>query len=65
MLHIPLLNQSQELAQYVNLFRTMDAFKLVATAGLVMFFQQWTGIDSSKLFMSCLSREHERHPELI
>lgn len=36
-----------ELAQYTNIFRTKDAFKRVATAGLIMFFQQWSGIDSS------------------
>ena len=38
----------REFAQYSNLFRTKDAFKRVAIASLVMFFQQWTGIDSSK-----------------
>jgi hypothetical protein len=39
----------RELAQYTNIFRTKDSFKRVAIAGLVMFFQQWSGIDSSKL----------------
>ena len=38
----------REFAQYSNVFRTKDAFKRVAIASLVMFFQQWTGIDSSK-----------------
>lgn len=38
----------REFAQYSNVFRTKDAFKRVALASLVMFFQQWTGIDSSK-----------------
>lgn len=37
----------RELAQYVNCVRTKDNFKRVATAWLVMFFQQWSGIDSS------------------
>ncbi|OCL05260.1 quinate permease [Glonium stellatum] len=36
----------REFAQYTNLFRTIDAFKRVSIASLVMFFQQWTGIDS-------------------
>lgn len=36
----------RELAQYANIFRTKDNFKRVAIAGLVMFFQQWSGIDS-------------------
>lgn len=38
----------REFAQYSNIFRTKAAFKRVALASLVMFFQQWTGIDSSK-----------------
>ena len=29
-----------QLAQYANCFRTMDNFKRIATAWLVMFFQQ-------------------------
>lgn len=37
----------RELAQYANIFRSKDSFKRVAIAGLVMFFQQWSGIDSS------------------
>ncbi|PQE20087.1 quinate permease protein [Rutstroemia sp. NJR-2017a BBW] len=36
----------RELAQYINIFRTMDNFKRVATAWLIMFFQQWSGIDA-------------------
>jgi MFS family permease len=46
----------RELAQYTNIFRTKDSFKRVATAGLIMFFQQWSGIDSSMAtFSSYLS----------
>ncbi|PQE22199.1 Quinate permease protein [Rutstroemia sp. NJR-2017a WRK4] len=36
----------REFAQYSNIFRSKDSFKRVAIASLVMFFQQWTGIDS-------------------
>lgn len=36
----------REFAQYANIFRSKDNFKRVAIAGLVMFFQQWSGIDS-------------------
>jgi hypothetical protein len=39
----------REFAQYSNIFRSKDNFKRVALASLVMFFQQWTGIDSSKI----------------
>ncbi|KAL3481356.1 general substrate transporter [Aspergillus californicus] len=42
-------NQSvlmREFAQYYNIIRKWDAFKRVATAWLVMFFQQWSGIDA-------------------
>ncbi|KAF2161428.1 hypothetical protein M409DRAFT_69778 [Zasmidium cellare ATCC 36951] len=35
-----------ELAQYTNIFQTKDSSKRVAIGGLVMFFQQWSGIDS-------------------
>jgi hypothetical protein len=38
-----------QIAQYANCFRTMDNFKRVCIAWLVMFFQQWSGIDASKL----------------
>jgi hypothetical protein len=38
----------REISQYSNIFRTKDSFKRVAIAALVMFFQQWTGIDASK-----------------
>jgi hypothetical protein len=41
----------REFAQYSNIFRSKDNFKRVALASLVMFFQQWTGIDSSKWFI--------------
>jgi hypothetical protein len=40
--------------QYSNIFRSRDNFKRVALASLVMFFQQWTGIDSSKPFLDIL-----------
>jgi sugar porter (SP) family MFS transporter len=36
----------REFAQYYQIFRTWDNFKRVATAWLVMFFQQWSGIDA-------------------
>jgi sugar porter (SP) family MFS transporter len=36
----------REAAQYWNILRTWDHFKRVATAWLVMFFQQWSGIDA-------------------
>ncbi|KAK7712152.1 hypothetical protein SLS57_007828 [Botryosphaeria dothidea] len=36
----------REFAQYSGLIRNKDAFKRVSLASLVMFFQQWTGIDS-------------------
>lgn len=38
----------RELAGYITLFRSRDNFKRVSTAWLVMFWQQWTGIDSSR-----------------
>ncbi|KAK4899543.1 hypothetical protein LTR27_003276 [Elasticomyces elasticus] len=37
---------TREMAQYANIFRTKDNFKRVAIGGLIMFFQQWSGIDS-------------------
>lgn len=36
----------REVAQYWDILRTWDNFKRVATAWLVMFFQQWSGIDA-------------------
>ncbi|KAJ6090454.1 hypothetical protein N7486_009269, partial [Penicillium sp. IBT 16267x] len=36
----------REFAQYTKIFRDKDNFKRVAIAGLIMFFQQWSGIDS-------------------
>ncbi|KAG5340309.1 hypothetical protein C0989_002203 [Termitomyces sp. Mn162] len=36
-----------ELMGYANLFRSLDSFKRTAIAGIIMFFQQWTGIDST------------------
>ncbi|KAG6828083.1 hypothetical protein H0H92_009311 [Tricholoma furcatifolium] len=36
----------REIMGYANLFRTRDSFKRTAIAGVIMFFQQWTGIDS-------------------
>ncbi|KAE8308532.1 Sugar and other transporter [Aspergillus parasiticus SU-1] len=35
-----------QIAQYANCFRTMGNFKRVCTAWLVMFFQQWSGVDA-------------------
>lgn len=37
-----------QVAQYANCFRTKDNLKRVCTAWLIMFFQQWSGIDASK-----------------
>lgn len=37
---------ASELAQYWNIVRTRDNLKRVCTAWLVMFFQQWSGIDA-------------------
>jgi MFS family permease len=37
-----------QIAQYANCFRTKDNLKRVCTAWLIMFFQQWSGIDASK-----------------
>lgn len=42
----------REFMGYANLFRSRDSFKRTAIAGIIMFFQQWTGIDSSKYFPS-------------
>lgn len=47
----------REFAQYWNIVRTKDNFMRVATAWLVMFFQQWSGIDAiiyyaSQVFVS-------------
>ncbi|KAF1812251.1 quinate permease [Eremomyces bilateralis CBS 781.70] len=36
----------REFAQYWDIVRTWDNFKRVSTAWLVMFFQQWSGIDA-------------------
>ncbi|KAF7555418.1 hypothetical protein G7046_g6568 [Stylonectria norvegica] len=36
----------REFAQYYNIVRTWDNFKRVSTAWLVMFWQQWSGIDA-------------------
>ena len=38
----------RELVQYPLIFRSKDTFKRVTLGTLVMFFQQWCGIDSSK-----------------
>ncbi|KAA8646561.1 hypothetical protein EYZ11_010964 [Aspergillus tanneri] len=35
-----------QIAQYANCLRTMDNIKRVATAWLIMFFQQWSGVDA-------------------
>jgi MFS family permease len=47
----------REIAQYVTIFRNKESFKRVALGSLVMFFQQWSGIDSSK--SNCSSRSSE------
>jgi MFS family permease len=39
----------REAAQYANIFRSKDSFKRVAIGSLVMFFQQWSGMDSYPL----------------
>lgn len=39
-----------QLAQYANCFRTKDNIKRVGTAWLIMFWQQWSGIDASMFF---------------
>jgi MFS family permease len=36
----------QQVAQYVTCFRSKDNLKRVSTAWLIMFFQQWSGIDA-------------------
>ncbi|KAG5948663.1 hypothetical protein E4U53_006212 [Claviceps sorghi] len=36
----------EQMAQYVNCIRTKDNLKRVATGWLVMFWQQWSGIDA-------------------
>ncbi|KAK7431258.1 hypothetical protein QQZ08_002299 [Neonectria magnoliae] len=37
---------TREFAQYYNIVRTWDNFKRVVTGFLVMFFQQWSGVDA-------------------
>jgi len=37
---------TRELAQYWQIVSKWDHFKRVSTAWLVMFFQQWSGIDA-------------------
>jgi sugar porter (SP) family MFS transporter len=44
----------RELAQYSNVFRSKDSFKRVAIASMVMFFQQWNGIDSIIYYASII-----------
>ncbi|KAK8255562.1 quinate permease [Phyllosticta capitalensis] len=44
----------REIVQYASLFRSRDAFKRVTLAGMVMFFQQWTGIDSILYYASTI-----------
>ena len=45
----------REFAQYYQIVRTWDNFKRVSTAWLVMFFQQWSGIDAIIYYVSGLS----------
>lgn len=40
---------TREFMSYVTIFRSKDSFKRVAIASLVMFFQQWSGIDGEFL----------------
>jgi hypothetical protein len=48
----------REVVQYALIFfRNKDVFKRVALGTLVMFFQQWPGIDSS----SCLTEITSQH----
>ncbi|KAK5677648.1 hypothetical protein LTS12_029440, partial [Elasticomyces elasticus] len=44
----------RELSQYTKIFRTRDNFKRIAIASLVMFFQQWSGIDSIIYYASSI-----------
>ncbi|KAI9924859.1 hypothetical protein ASPWEDRAFT_155105 [Aspergillus wentii DTO 134E9] len=37
---------TRELVQYYNIVRTRDNLKRVATAWLIMFWQQWSGVDA-------------------
>lgn len=39
----------REIYGYVQIFSSMDNFKRVCTAWLVMFWQQWSGIDASMI----------------
>ena len=41
-----------EMLEIMTLFSSWDCFKRTATGGLVMFFQQWTGIDAIVKFVS-------------
>jgi MFS family permease len=43
----------REIAEYATIFRNKDSFKRVALGSLVMFFQQWSGIDSSTYLFYC------------
>ncbi|KAH8892409.1 general substrate transporter [Thozetella sp. PMI_491] len=48
---------TEQLAQYATCFRSVNNLKRVGTAWLIMFWQQWTGIDAviyyaSSVFMS-------------
>ncbi|OBT88479.1 hypothetical protein VE02_03500 [Pseudogymnoascus sp. 03VT05] len=44
----------REVAQVAHIFSTKDNFKRVAIAGLIMFFQQWSGIDSIIYYASSI-----------
>lgn len=44
----------REFVQYTSLFKSRDAFKRVTLAGMVMFFQQWTGIDGVLFYASTI-----------
>lgn len=44
----------REIAQYARIFRTKTNFKRVAIAGLIMFFQQWSGVDAIIYYASSI-----------
>ncbi|KAJ5279026.1 hypothetical protein N7478_004398 [Penicillium angulare] len=44
----------REFVQYTNIFRTKANFKRVAIAGLIVFFQQWSGVDAIIYYASSI-----------
>ncbi|KAH6900458.1 general substrate transporter [Thelonectria olida] len=47
----------REFAQYYLIFRTWDNFKRVATSWIIMFWQQWSGIDSIIYYASSVFQD--------